>query len=395
MKIQLTDKNISAFTTWLGIYFLCLPLGAMNIGTIGSALRILAFVPVFIWLIKSHKVRLNYIILNSLFFVLICCVSILWSINTEASVSRSISHLTFFLMLMSVSGYFYSENEINFLKNCLVWSSRLTALITLVFGGYLQGRLYLNGIISEDPNYLCAYFIFAVVLDITIMLSAGISKWKKIVSVIELAIYIFIILATGSRGGMFSVAAAAVIILFFYSDKQGAIGLTILKKALICSCIVIALYLALSFLPDDIVIRFSASAIRESNGTGRYELWRDAISAFKHSPFLRQLAGYGTGTAINITYLFPFHRHNVMHNIFVENLIEIGCIGLFGYVLYIGSFVQCSLKNRDLFSFAVIGGMVVMSFSTSLYTFKPYWNIMLFILCVYLQYDDDSETKCN
>ena len=395
MKRQVIDKNIGAFTKWLGVYFLCLPLGAMNIGSIGSALKILAFVPVFIWVIKSHKVRINYIILNSLAFILMCCLSVMWSINTEASVSRSISNITFFLMLMAASGYFYSVDEIDFLKKCLVWSSRLTALITLVFGGYLQGRLYLNGVISEDPNYLCAYFIFAVVLDITIMLSAGISKRKKFLSIFELAIYIFIILATGSRGGMFSVAAAAVIILFFYSDKQGAIGLTTLKKVLICSCIAVSLYLALSFLPEDIAVRFSASAIRESNGTGRYELWKDAISAFNNSPFLRKLAGYGTGTAINITYLFPFHRHNVMHNIFVENLIEIGCIGLFSYVLYIGSFIHCSLKNRDLYCFAVICGMVVMSFSTSLYTFKPYWNIMLFILCVYLQYDDDSNTESN
>ena len=383
--------SIGAFTKWLGVYFLCLPLGAMNIGTIGSALRILAFVPVFIWMMNSHKVRLNYIVANSFAFVLICCLSVFWSINSGISISRSISHLTFFLMLMAASGYIYSKEEIKYLKSCLIWSSRATVLITLVFGGFLQGRLYLNGVISEDPNYLCAYFIFAVVLDITVLLSVESTKGKKILSVCELLIYIYIIFATGSRGGLFAVAAASVVVLFFYSEKNGAIGLTLIKKIFICCCIGIALIFVLSFMPDDIALRFTASSIRESNGTGRYDLWEDAINAFKQFSFPRQLVGYGTGSARDITYIFPFRRHNVMHNIFIENLIEIGCIGLLSYIFYIGSFICSSIKKRDLYSFAVICGMVVMSFSTSLYTFKPYWNIMLFILCISLRNDEVQE----
>lgn len=391
MKIRLIDKNIGAFTKWLGIYFLCLPLGAMNIGSIGSALRILALVPVFIWVVNLHRVRLNYIIANSLAFVVVCCLSTLWSINSEISISRSISHLTFFLMLMAASGYIYSKEEIEYLKSCLIWSSRATAFIALAFGGFLQGRLYLNGLISEDPNYLCAYFIFAVVLDITVLLSVESTKGKKFLSVCELLIYIYIIFATGSRGGLFAVAAASVVVLFFYSEKNGAIGLTLIKKILICCGIGISLFCVLSFMPEDIAVRFAASSIRGSNGTGRYELWGDAINAFKSFSFPRQLVGYGTGSARDITYIFPFHRHNVIHNIFIENLIEIGCIGLFSYFMYIGSFICSSIKKRDLYSFAVICGMIVMSFSTSLYTFKPYWNIMLFILCISLRNDEVQE----
>ena len=392
MKIQLIDKNIGTFTKWLGIYFLCLPLGAMNIGSIGSALRILAFVPVLIWFLKSHSINLNYLVKNSLIFVLVCCLSIIWSISTSASISRSVSHLTFLLMLMAVSGYLYTKEEIDYLKRCLIWSSRATAVISLAFGGLFQGRLYLSGVLSEDPNYLCAYFIFAIAIDIITLLSANTKKTKKIVSVFELAIYIYIIFATGSRGGLLAVATASVIVLFFYSEKNGAIGLTLLKKIIICCCIGISLVFVLSYLPENIAMRFTANAIMESNGTGRYDLWEDAINAFKSFTFPRQLVGYGTGSANALTYVFPFRRHNVMHNTFIENLIEIGCIGLLSYIVYIGSFIYGSIIRRDLYSFAVISGMVVLSFSTSLYSFKPYWNIMFYILCVHLQYFDGCET---
>lgn len=389
------SKNIGLFCKWLGIYFFFLPLGAMNIGSLGSLLKILALVPVFIWLTKKHTIKINYVIINTLFFVLICTLSIVWSINFDESVSRAVSHITFFILLVAVSGYSYDDGEIYYLKKCLIWSSRITALLTLAFGSYLQGRLYLNGIISEDPNYLCAYFLFGAVMDIIILLTAQISKKKKFFSVIELMVYLFIILATGSRGGVTAFATATIISLFLYSDSNGAITLTLLKKLLICLFIFIGLYLVMKLLPQDIVLRFSSDAIKESNGTGRYELWEDAFFTFKHSSFFRQIAGYGTGTVIDITYLFPFHRHNVMHNIFVENLIEIGCVGLFTYVINIVSYIYSSIKNKDLYSLAVISGMVVMSLSTSLYTFKPYWNIMLFILCVTYARKDTLERKSN
>lgn len=379
-------KHNSQFVKWLGIYFFSLVVGAMNIGSLGSLLRLLAIVPVFIWLTKNHTIKINCVIVNTLFFVLICALSIVWSINFDVSISRTVSHITFLILLIAVSGYSYDENEINYLKNCLVWSSRITAIVVLMFGSYVQGRLYLGGIISEDPNYLCAYFLFASVMDVVALLSVNSSIKKKIFSVLELMIYLFIILATGSRGGVFAITSAGIIILFLYSNSKDAITITLLKKILICICIFIGLYQVTKLLPQDIMMRFSSDAIKESNGTGRYELWEDAFFAFKHSSFFRQLVGYGTGTAIDITYLFPFHRHNVMHNVFVENLIEIGFVGLSVYIINIISYIYSSIKNKDLFSLAVITGMVVMSFSTSIYAFKPYWNIMLFIMCVSKSY---------
>ena len=54
----------------------------------------------------------------------------------------------------------YTENDINKIKYALTWSSRLTALVMLVFAEYVGGRFRLMGIIEEDPNYLCAYLAF-------------------------------------------------------------------------------------------------------------------------------------------------------------------------------------------------------------------------------------------
>ncbi len=71
-----------------------------------------------------------------------------------------------------------------------------------------------------------------------------------------------------------------------------------------------------------------------------------------------------------------------MHNMFIENLIETGLIGLILYSVYIFSFWNSAKKSGDVFAAAVMAGMIVMSLSVSIYAFKPYWNIMIYILCV-------------
>lgn len=378
---QITTKPISLFCTWLGIYFLTLVTGALGLGTFGSLLKIIAAVPVGIWAIKKHAIRLNGMVKTTGAFVLFCTLSCMWSIDTAQSISRAESHILFLIMLFSCSAYNFKKNEIEFLRRCLIYSSRITAVILLVTGTYGDGRLLLSGLITEDPNYLCAYFMFGAVEATSILLSSG-ATWKsKIFAVIELAMYVYIVFATGSRGGLFSVAAAVIVTLLFFKEKKGIDIKLISKRVFFSILILIAITIVTSFLPAQVAARFTAAAISESNGTGRYELWADAIKAFSQSTILRRTFGYGTGTILSVTYLFIFSRHNVMHNVFVENLIEIGFVGLCTYIIFVVSYVVTAIRQKNLFAVSVIAGMIVLSLSTSIYTFKPYWNIMLFIAC--------------
>lgn len=376
------DTFVSLYCRWLGIYMFCAIFGAMNIGGLGSLLKLIAFVPVAIWLFGSHRVFFNAEIKASIFFVVWCGLSTFWSIDTGDSVIRTITQVSFLLLLFSASAYDYSDYELDYLRRCLIWSSRITAIIVLLTGSYAQSRLVLSGIITENPNYICAYFLFAVSGAAINLMSGDKSKISKIISVIELIIYLYITFATGSRGGLFAVVAPVIITILFYSENKNIDISMFARKTVIIIFIVVAMGIVMSYMPSEIVNRFTAEAIKTSNGTGRYDLWEDSISAFKDSNIIRQLVGYGTATARDITYLFHFRIHNVIHNIFVESLIEIGVIGLLLYICHIASFFICAIRRREVFSYSIMLGMIVISVSSSLYAFKPYWNIMLFILCL-------------
>lgn len=377
-------SDISWFCKFLGFYFCSLILGVLNIGSVGSVLKLIAFVPIVIWFFNGGFIKNSPFTKSFSFFFLISFFSSLWSINQDSSVSRLISLAGFLLLVFAISSHTYSSIELQFLKVCLIWSSRITLVIAFLFSSKYGGRLFLSGIINEDPNYLCCYFVFGIISNMEIFLSDN--NWKKkILNVIEFSMYLYIVIATGSRGGGGAILFAIVTFILFFKSRNSEIVIISMKKIVFFILFFICLFIVQSWVSTEVLNRFSSEAIIESNGTGRYDIWNAAIHAFADSDLFRKMIGYGPATARDITYIFSFPSHNVIHNIFIENLLELGLFGLISYLLYIGSFILMARKMNSIFSFSVIMGICFLSLSTSLYAFKPYWNIMLFIECLYFR----------
>lgn len=363
----------------------CLVLGAMNIGAFGSLLKLIAIIPVTYWIFDNGKISFPKPIKFASLYVIWIMASYTWTINSAESLNRAITQITFLLMILSVSNMRFNECEISYLKNCLIWSSRITAFVVLLTGSYMEGRIYLkseNGTIREDPNYLCGYFSFAIVYLLLELIQGNIKGKKRTFFILELIIYAYIVFGTGSRGGLFAILISiSIVILFSPSCNKQKSNMP--KKIIIIIILGVVAYLATLFLDENVLQRFSSDTLRESDGTGRFTLWNEGLKAYNEFPFFRQLIGYGTATAKDLTYIYSFSHHNVMHNMFIENLLEIGIVGMILYVLHIKSFFEVAIKEREIFLFSVLGCMFVLSLSTSIYAFKPYWNIMIFTMCCF------------
>ena len=86
----------------------------------------------------------------------------------------------------------------------------------------------------------------------------------------------------------------------------------------------------------------------------------------------------GLGATRTVARMNNFGHVNVMHNVFLENLIGLGLIGT---ILYLISIYLLYKKSRgDSFIWAVNIGMLVMALSTSIVILKPYWNVSLYII---------------
>lgn len=387
-----TEKvKICLFVRLLGLYFLLLIFGAMNIGPIGSLLKIIGFIPVAIWFFDKMSIYKSKLLTIFLFIVLWTALSYLWSINPDKTLQRIVTQCSFFMLLCSVATYIYNVNELIYLKSCLVWSSRISAVCTLLLADYHEGRLYLNGILMEDPNYLCAYFLFGIVFCLEVLFDENKTGKKKLLFIFEGSLYFYIIIATGSRGGLLSILSACAMFCMC-SQKKRTISAKKILSIFIAGLILFSLYhVAIKNVPLDVLQRFSMENVIESNGTGRYTIWEDAISTYVHSTFFRQFAGYGAATAMTIAKSYGFRFVNVFHNAFIENLLELGLVGLVLYAAYIFRFWNSARKQKNYYSFSIITGLIILSLSTSISAFKPYWNIIIYIICT--EYKENTGVK--
>ncbi len=378
-----SEGTISLYVKFLSLYFVLLLLGALGIGAFGSLLRYIGLLPALfgiLQILQAKEIQLLGELKYVLLFTVWAMLSAIWSLDSSLSLGRAWSYFTFLLLVISATGQAYNDNEINFLKNALVWSSRITIVASLLFGSYSTGRLVFSGVISEDPNYLCGYYFFSLSNAIVVLCSEETVR-KKVLAGIEIFLISYLIIATGSRGGALGAIACVLVVLIMLQVRdRGSLKAT-LRPIFIVAVVGVFGIILTSISSSSMLERFSAEAIVESNGTGRYDIWKGTIDAFSESNIFRKLCGYGSGAARLVGRLFGFST-NVTHNAFLQILIELGLVGLFFYAAHILKFAFYSFKTRDIFSFGVVVGMIVLSMSTSILTFKPYWNILIFITCL-------------
>ena len=376
---------------FLIIYIICLPLNAMNIGAVGSALKVIAILPIGLAFLSGKTFVLRAPIRMQLFFIFFAFCSMLWSVSIDNSLGRVVSYFLLYALLVSGSMFKYTEMDMEKIKYALAWSSRLTAFVMLIFAEYVRGRFRLMGIIEEDPNYLCAYLAFGVIYALGILMTKN-NVWKKVLTVIELVLYFYLVLVSGSRGGLLAIAAAIVAYLLTYGEKKiRHIGRKIVLIALVAGLMIVMI----DYLPESLKLRFTIDDVVEDGGSGRTELWAQSLDLFGNGNMFRQLFGFGTATIAWCFSKYGYSEVNVAHNMFIETLAELGIIGLLLYSIAIFSFVKAAFNFKDKYSFAVIFCMFVMSLSTSIYTFKPYFNIMLYIIMLQNMKVESTEMSIN
>ena len=355
------------------VYILGLPLGIVPLGALGSALKLLAVLPVFVAVFMGGVARIKPPLFKQLLFTVFAAISIAWSVDVTASIDRVISYFLLWALLFSGAFFQYDTEDVQKIKTALMWSSRLTVITIFFFAEMRNGRLWLDTEnFSEDPNYMCAYFTFGVVGTLQVLTQKNDPK-RKVFAIIELIIYLWVVLLSGSRGGLLAILASAIAFLLFYSKKH-------FTKKVIYLIISGALLLwLLNYLPEELRLRFTVEDVAEDGGSGRVDLWEQAIDLHINSNVFRMFFGYGTATVMRCFELKGYARQLVVHNMFLETLVELGLVGFILYSVAIISFIRAAWKQTDKFAFSVIIGMFVMSLSTSIYTFKPYFNIMLFI----------------
>lgn len=384
------NEQIRPVVYGIGLYFLFSGLDCISIGAAGSVIKLISFIPLFLVLLDLRKLRIRFspIVVFQLLFWFLTVVSLFYSISATKTFS-SIKTLSLNLVLILALGMLeqYNQRELQYMQKALFLGGWTVILLILLFPDFSRnGRLTLGlGGVAQDQNFINGYFVYTFSWHCNKTFQE-----KKKIHIIPLGGILSIVLLTGSRGALL----AFIFVLFthicvFFARTKHAIRNVVLIVLLLL-LLLVTFDITLSIIPEEIAKRFSWEFITESGTSGRTRIWKFLFNHFVEDDIPRMLFGYGYGTILLVNTM----NEKVAHNLYLDNLITIGLVGLILQLALHGAVLRILLKHRQYLLLGAFVGMVGLCMSLSLVAYKPIWNIILLTLAVdfYEKSKSDTET---
>jgi cell division protein FtsW (lipid II flippase) len=116
--------------------------------------------------------------------------------------------------------------------------------------------------------------------------------------------------------------------------------------------------------------------------------WRQSWLTFKHYPIF----GYGLNTFKHVAYRFPIvneQHSSYAHNIFLNNLAEMGIIGgglfiLLIFYIYYQSFLEFKKSKNNIYSFLYLGSLS--SLVNAMFDFDWHFFVIFLLTLIYLAF---------
>lgn len=382
LKINLSKFNgIGLHTLAIGSYFILLPLDCINIGSLGSVLKLLAIIPLGILIFKQPiqdiKVHLNKLSISIAIIILSMIVCNSFSVIFERSTFELISFLSNVLFIFILGATIkYTEKEQDFLYIAYVFGGLVLLIMYCLYGNFeFEGRLSIfvdasADRASQDQNYVNGYMLPFYCF----CLNDFLRRKTKLPLFSSLSLFA-VMLLTGSRGSLIAYLSVSIYLICCNAKNI----LKLLASMIILSITLFSAYLIYDQFANSskfvVFDRFTYQFISGHGTTGRFDLWNDSLLFMSESSLFRLLVGYGLRASTVIT-----HAHNVAHNLFIEFFVSAGIIGLLSII---NIFYQCYKKINYIENNTIMAaflGFLVMSMSLSIVNYKPLWSLILIVM---------------
>ena len=381
MKEVIGQKNKVSWTTkMLALYFALIPLDFVNIEGMGSVSKIVAILPIICLLLESRgKIifRLNNTSKWLIAFTVWAIFSMAYTINFEKTYETVTTLLlNVALILIMADCKLYTKQEREYLRKALVIGSVFAAVVALALGlsgnnFYEAGRYTMTlGDVSQDPNVYCGFLLFGFAY----FFSNGF-KEKPVLNFAVAVLFIGVSLVSGSRGGFLAVIVCAFAIFALSGKEESKLKIFLMALTGIAIGILFVRF-ALPMIDSDILSRFSLAYIRVNGTTNRFHIWESLFNRYQNADILRKIFGHGYGTCPLLSY----DGMHAAHNVYIDNLLTIGIVGVFLQIGFQISGLKTAMKNHSYYYLSLLWGMICMCMSLSLLSYKPLWSVIMMII---------------
>lgn len=332
------DSGLGPFETFLcvGLFFVA-PFEAYLVSTIGGVVKYVLLFTILLILYKSiytkRAVRLDWYVSFFVVWLAYKIITILWSTDLTVPLLHFASQLGMVGFLFVLASTDVGDRQRSMLLGGYFWGAATFSLLSLAFmepsGSYTQRFVLTLFGFQTDPNNAAASALPAFALGIFFLIRVKRVPIKIMYGFVG-AIAAYVVLMTGSRGGMLAVVASVAVLLFFSPDLE------IHKKIAVGVVLIAGSILVLNLLPKDTYARLFLDGY--TDGSGRTELWGIAWQAFLTNPLLG--VGWGAATSLN--------GGAATHNTLLSMLCEQGAFGTLFFVAPLVFAAVISFRKRDV-----------------------------------------------
>ena len=370
----ISSKSIRIMCFWL--YIVLSPLNIISVSFGWSIMKYITLAIMFIYILlglSDIKITKSFPKATWILYILYVCFTLLWSQNIDRSftiVLGKVETALFALLLINDS---INKKTQKHLESAFLISGSFIIAFVLFFGSLdATSRIVINGTnVLADGNEINTYLIMPIVVCFKRLFR------KNKTGLLALAFYLAIIIAslyvcllTGSRSGLISLLVAiGLSIALFNKLKIKQIVLCIVALAAIYLFVV---YVALPSLPTEMLQRYSIESIVIDKGSERLMIWEIQWNYLINNP-TSMVIGYGMG-GIN-----EFQRAS--HNVFLQEIVCGGFVGLFLFSLFLFSIIKHSLRQHNLVAvIGILSSLTIYLFLSLNSSNKATWLIFMYAL---------------
>lgn len=360
----------------LCIYIAMLPMSMLTLGSLGSVLKgvgyLLLIAAVAAMLVRDKDVRsLGRPGLAWLLYVVYIALSVYWSAQPGAAYPTAIGMIQLTVLSFLLVQIVPDRPGATAIRNAWYWVAGVCLALLFAAGEQMSstGRtevVLVSG--GSDPNEFTAYFLvpFALALD---EVWSSRRTARRLVMGLFAVLMVFAVLLTGSRGGALAIVATTAVITGLHSlaSPRRALAQALIQIPLAYA----AFTVLLPFIPLGVTDRLRLEAVFDDRGSGRFDIWREALSLGPQSDaefFLgRGALGLPEGYA-------------VMHNHFLQAYVDGGLIGLLLLLWLVTEILIASYRQGAALFGATVGTVTLLASLTAYAYFKPVWAIFMMAL---------------
>lgn len=369
-------KNISVTNIVLALYLFLTPFEDMlnfGFGTVNRYLAILYIVLALMYIYRNNlRIEINNPIIITVFIMLIIqLLSVIWAANKEITLLRNQTYFLLSIMFIISIIRKANINEFKFIKNVISVSGIILAIYMLTINKDLtfSGRAVLTE--GSGPNGLAAHLVLCFFINFNNAIeSKGI---KCIANWIFSGLIFFVVLMTGSRGGLIAYAFSLLLFFMNYIKKIKIIKLIGIGVMICCIAVIV-----FQLLPPDIITRyFGENAISRDFYAvmSRSIIWRDSIRyLIPQNPLL----GYGSGNSAFIMQRVMGYYMGT-HNTYLNMIVDYGILLLPLFIYFIFTLFKKIRVIGDKVALMSLTCILIIAFFLDAYAFRSLWNVFIYI----------------